>query len=289
MFLTIVRLGSLSRAADHLYLAQSTVSHRLRSLEASLGVRLLERGRGLHTVNLTPEGQQFLSIARRWELLAGELRLLRSVRQRVTIGAPDSVSNHLLPPAYEELIEQVTLRLVTANSEELLRLLHQRTIDLALVLFDRPDPAIVLRPLMSEPMVAVTGKDGSTDAPIATSELDPAKGVHINWSPGHERWYLEHWDIAEFPIHVDVAHTASHFLKDPSSWVIAPLSVAKGLVTDTMAIRFIDSPPPDRVINVATLRDHNTLTAATISVVNEALERCVAQSRALTASLTVGS
>jgi DNA-binding transcriptional LysR family regulator len=46
-FLAIARLGSLSAAARQLHVAQSTVGRRLASLEASLGVRLLNR---------TPEG-----------------------------------------------------------------------------------------------------------------------------------------------------------------------------------------------------------------------------------------
>ncbi|MCW6512645.1 LysR family transcriptional regulator [Lichenifustis flavocetrariae] len=46
-FLSIARSGSLSGAAKHLHVAQSTVGRRLASLEDSLGVRLLNR---------TPEG-----------------------------------------------------------------------------------------------------------------------------------------------------------------------------------------------------------------------------------------
>src|SRR5579863_6599799 len=46
-FLAVARHGSLSAAAKDLHVAQSTVGRRLASLEASLGVRLLNR---------TPEG-----------------------------------------------------------------------------------------------------------------------------------------------------------------------------------------------------------------------------------------
>lgn len=40
-FLALTRHGSLSAAARDLHVAQSTVGRRLASLEASLGVRLL--------------------------------------------------------------------------------------------------------------------------------------------------------------------------------------------------------------------------------------------------------
>ena len=42
-FLSVAREGSLSGAAKHLHVAQSTVGRRLASLEASLGVRLMNR------------------------------------------------------------------------------------------------------------------------------------------------------------------------------------------------------------------------------------------------------
>ena len=42
-FLAIARHGNLSAAAKALHVAQSTVGRRLASLEASLGVRLLNR------------------------------------------------------------------------------------------------------------------------------------------------------------------------------------------------------------------------------------------------------
>ena len=46
-FLAVARRGSLSASAKDLHVAQSTVGRRLASLEATLGVRLLNR---------TPEG-----------------------------------------------------------------------------------------------------------------------------------------------------------------------------------------------------------------------------------------
>ncbi|MCA6305488.1 MAG: LysR family transcriptional regulator, partial [Phenylobacterium sp.] len=43
-FHTVARLGGISAAALHLGMAKSGVSRHVSQLEASLGVRLLERG-----------------------------------------------------------------------------------------------------------------------------------------------------------------------------------------------------------------------------------------------------
>lgn len=49
VFEAVARLGSVTRAADELHLAQPTVSVQLKKLAQALGVRLFEqRGRQLH-------------------------------------------------------------------------------------------------------------------------------------------------------------------------------------------------------------------------------------------------
>jgi LysR family transcriptional regulator, glycine cleavage system transcriptional activator len=53
----VARTGSLTRAAEGLHLTHGAVSHQLKSLEADLGVSLVERaGRG---IRLTDEGERF--------------------------------------------------------------------------------------------------------------------------------------------------------------------------------------------------------------------------------------
>nr|WP_321981936.1 LysR family transcriptional regulator [uncultured Cohaesibacter sp.] len=56
-------LGGVSRAAHHLALSQSAVSHKIRRMEESLGCQLLNRRPGHPT--FTQEGERLLSYARR--------------------------------------------------------------------------------------------------------------------------------------------------------------------------------------------------------------------------------
>jgi DNA-binding transcriptional LysR family regulator len=66
-FVRIVDAGSLSAAARQLQTTQPTVSRRLRSLEKSLGVRLLQRS--THAMKLTDDGVRCYTRAK--ELIAG--------------------------------------------------------------------------------------------------------------------------------------------------------------------------------------------------------------------------
>src|SRR5512144_630973 len=60
-FWTVARAGSISRASEELRLAQPTISNQLKTLEANLGVKLLER-QGRRLV-ITDEGRTVLRFA----------------------------------------------------------------------------------------------------------------------------------------------------------------------------------------------------------------------------------
>lgn len=65
-FLAIVETGSISNAAEKLFLSQSTVSNRLDILEEDLGMTLIKRYRGKRYITLTAKGEEFMFVARRW-------------------------------------------------------------------------------------------------------------------------------------------------------------------------------------------------------------------------------
>ena len=63
VFLTVVEAGGISAAQTALNTTQPTISAQLATLEARVGFRLCERGRGGFSV--TPKGSQFVEAARR--------------------------------------------------------------------------------------------------------------------------------------------------------------------------------------------------------------------------------
>ena len=62
-FLSIAERGSFQRAAAHLNLSQTAISHRMRKLEEDLGLKLFART--TREVTLTRAGIDFLPKARR--------------------------------------------------------------------------------------------------------------------------------------------------------------------------------------------------------------------------------
>jgi LysR family nitrogen assimilation transcriptional regulator len=103
-FVKVAELGSLTRAAEALHVAQPALSQQMRSLEDELGVKLLARGsRG---VAPTEAGRRLLQEAR--GLLAGMKTMVERVRGdasepegEVVIGVGQTIGSLLMVPLLE--------------------------------------------------------------------------------------------------------------------------------------------------------------------------------------------
>lgn len=95
VFLTIARHGSINRAAQVLFLAQSTLTHRLKQLEKQIGTTLFVRTST--GVELSSEGRRLLPLAAN---IVEQMRLFsqhHEQRQSLTIVAGKSFIATELP------------------------------------------------------------------------------------------------------------------------------------------------------------------------------------------------
>lgn len=108
-FLAIARAGTISGAAKGLNVDQATVSRRLASLEAGLGIQLFIRLP--RESRLTPIGEKILSEAKEIEERFFAVARLSSVaktplRSRVAISAPPILARHFFAPAVFDMAQQ---------------------------------------------------------------------------------------------------------------------------------------------------------------------------------------
>jgi len=105
-FLAIARTGSLSAAARGLRCTQTTVGRRLASLEAGLGVKLLNRtSRGYVA---TPAGESIREHVEHIEAEAGAVERIVAGRDarlegKVTVTCIESIANNILAPCFARL------------------------------------------------------------------------------------------------------------------------------------------------------------------------------------------
>ena len=79
-FWAVVQHGTLTAAAEALFITQPTLSMRLRALEERVGTPLFIRGKGQRRIQLTEAGQKFLTLAQRFlRELTDHLRALENV------------------------------------------------------------------------------------------------------------------------------------------------------------------------------------------------------------------
>ena len=137
-FLTVLRCGSMTAAAQALYITQPTLSARLQTLEDEVGTPLFVRGKGLRRLELTDAGSRFLPLAQRWRKLTDEMRGIAAAEARThfRIGAVYTANQYVLPPVYKRFLERdlpVALRVETLSSQQAQEAVTRRELDMAIV------------------------------------------------------------------------------------------------------------------------------------------------------------
>lgn len=78
-FFEIIKAGSISSAAQNLYVTQPALSRRIKTLEDELGYPLFSRKKGQRNIELTAKGEAFVPIAQKWLNIWQEAQELNSL------------------------------------------------------------------------------------------------------------------------------------------------------------------------------------------------------------------
>ena len=164
-FLSIAERGSFQRAAAHLNLSQTALSHRMRKLEADLGVKLLTRT--TRQVSLSPAGLDLLPKARR--IMADIATSLDELRQhgrasaqRIAIGCLPTIAIHYLPRLIREfsaLHPGMTVKIFDNSASEIAAHVHSGAAEFGLTIVSANSWDLEIKPLLKEPFVLVCPAD----------------------------------------------------------------------------------------------------------------------------------
>ena len=107
-FLSVAREKSFTKAAAQLGVSQSALSHKIRALEARLGIRLLTRT--TRSVSPTEAGERlYQAIGPRFEEIAAELAAVSELRTKpagtIRISATENASSTILLPKLAPLLK----------------------------------------------------------------------------------------------------------------------------------------------------------------------------------------
>jgi DNA-binding transcriptional LysR family regulator len=199
-FLEVRRLGSLTRAAETLYISQSAVTRRLDRLERSLGLALFERlGRRLR---LTEAGE---ALAAEAQGLVGSLdRLAEAIQARTSgahgrlrLGASTTPGLYLLPPLvlrYQQQHPSVDVRLSVENSLHIEQKLLVNDLDLGFVGAHLSHAAMRLQPAFQDEIVVYAAATHPLARHASVSARDLAQVTCIAREPGSAtRKLVDRW------------------------------------------------------------------------------------------------
>ena len=176
-FLAIAERGSFHRAAAHLNLSQTALSHRMRKLEDDLGVDLFTRT--TRQVALTPAGIDLLPRARRmFDEITASYEALRSRgrerQERLAIGCLPTIATYHLPAvleAFSAAHPAIRVLVHDTSAQEIADRVQKGEAEFGITVVSAGRWDLELRPLMKEPYVLVAARDH----PLAGRP-------HVTWS-----------------------------------------------------------------------------------------------------------
>ena len=233
-FMDVVKYHSFSSAARNTYTSQSYLSHKIQLLEEELGVCLLNRGKGIRTVELTFQGLEFMRLVQQYQSTWNDMLSIRERTERsgLAVGAVDSINSFTFKPVYIrhlEIQKDICLSVHTYHSRDLYQRIESRQIDLAYVYNAINYSDILLTPLYREPLFLVCRKDSPYYDGIDPTDLPADQEIYIRINTDYEIWHNQYWPNNQYMIRITAGSVLSYLFTSRNSWAIAIASVAINL------------------------------------------------------------
>lgn len=217
-FIRVAELGSLSRAADRMRIAQPALSRQMRMLEEEIGVPLLERHR--RGMVLTEAGEELRSrIVGPMRQLEHALQDIRSqssdVGGNVAFGMPPTASYVLAGPLARRVAAnagKISLRVVEGYAAHLIDWLHRGEIDAALLYGPATDFQLKAEEMLLEEVLLVGPPDSGLDPNVAQAFSELAHLPMVLPSRPHGLRILADGAAAKARVQLNVRFQADSFI-----------------------------------------------------------------------------
>lgn len=271
-FWAVLEHGTLTAAANALFITQPTLTNRIQSLETEVGAQLFHRKKGVRHIELTEAGQRFLPLAYRWQALLDETRGVAETASRefLRIGAVFSSNQYILPAAYRRFLRRklpvaLWVQTLRGSGYDGAQTVARRELEMALMDGDGFfHPQLDVRPLCREETMVACSPNSPYGDVVSPKELDPANEIVVSWRKGVQDW-RDHWfGLTTKPIlYADSMQVVDSFLGNEMMWAIVPATAAQVLEKEGKArICRCTDPPPDRMSFLVTRRGETLSEAA---------------------------
>ncbi len=157
--ITIAAEGSITKAAQKLFIAQPSLSQAVQKIEQLMGVKLFARVKS--KIVLTYEGERFVEAGMKATKIFRDLEneindIACHNRGRIILGMPFLLGSFIFPSlgaAYHNRFPYVDLQLVEGTSSELETMIINGLVDLAIIPLPIKDPSIAYHTVFTSRMV----------------------------------------------------------------------------------------------------------------------------------------
>lgn len=159
-FIAVAREKSFTKAAAHLGVSQSALSHTIRSLENRLDIRLLTRT--TRSVSVTEAGERLLkAVAPRFEEIDAEIEALSELRDKpagtIRISAGDHAVETILWPKLNPLLKEYPEIIIELNVDYGLTDIVTQRLDAGVRFGEQVEKDMIAVPIGPEARIAVVG------------------------------------------------------------------------------------------------------------------------------------
>lgn len=179
VFHTVARLLSFTKAAETLHMTQPAVTFQVRQLEEHFNTRLFDRTH--NRISLTDAGRAVFEYANQiFELYTDMENAVREMTGEIsgalTIGASTTIAEYMLPTLlgdFKERYADVTIHLKVANTEGVVSMVENNTIDLGVVEAPVSNKNLVVESCKNDYLVAIVppGHPLASERCIRVSQL----------------------------------------------------------------------------------------------------------------------
>ena len=279
-FLAVVNTNSLSKAAESMYVSQSSISKWICQLEEEIGVELIVRHKGQRSIELTASGKELVPLAEEWMNLHGQIIGMKEHnRTSIRIVSVDSLNNTLMPPIYQELLRtdpELELSVLTGQSPDIYSMVERKQYDVGIVTVELHSPSLIVTPLLTEPfeLLLYSEKEVDTSAPVTPDSLDVRKNLYIPSGYSLRQWHEYWFHTAKSYLWVDPQTPARMLFCEEELWTVVPLSVAAQLSRQPHVHRLqMTSSPSPRSTYYITHRYPRDNCKAVLPMVKDLLQR----------------
>lgn len=195
VFTKVVEHKSFSKAAENIFLSQSTVSSHIQALEKSLNLQLFDRD-GRETIP-TPHGERLYAWAQQILLLRDEAILdlkqgMMDFSGNVKIASSSVPSSYILPNMinfFSDEYPKITFHLTETSSKQVADHVLKRTVDIGVLGEMYMNDRLCYIPIQKEKLVFITANDVDIkDSEVSFDEIIKYPLIMRHSNSGTQSW-----------------------------------------------------------------------------------------------------